>query len=293
MNHAIVPKFANPHFFSQGYERTSRAKHTKDTDILAENTQDEATGSLKRELDEMLHESWIDALQAVHDTKRPQKSGKWCNATKCGSGTDEDGKVLFRLLSSTNNPQPISLRPKPLPIVRTREPEWEDSPSMAEERQKRAQSVAVEFDGQWCTWGALQRQETTKALVTVGAFPIPPPSVMVTEESSPRTPTRRRLRATAPQTVDKPSPHELKTICALLVPVQTLSDTKTVACSSRRRCRRKSEQEKRPPPVYWKPPTGLRGKCLGYALGYPSNWGNTSVSRGRYTRDVMKRGVHA
>lgn len=97
MNHATVPKFANPHFFSQGYERTSRAEHTKETEILAEDTQDETTDSiLKRKLDELLHESWTDVLQntqAIRNAEQSQRGRKHRNTAVCDSDTSGDDKV--------------------------------------------------------------------------------------------------------------------------------------------------------------------------------------------------------
>ncbi|KIM62763.1 hypothetical protein SCLCIDRAFT_1214875 [Scleroderma citrinum Foug A] len=195
-----------------------------------------------------------------------------------------------------DNPQPISLLPKPRPIVRTREPKWEDSLSEAAERQRRARSVAVESGSQWCTWHSPQRQANAKALVTGGDFPVPPPPIVVTEQSGLRTCAHPMLASrleTANPSRCAPSPHELNTICAPVIAVQASSRTTTpLARSSRRRRRRKLEQKK-PPPTYWKPPVGLRGKCMGYALGYPSNWGNTGVPGGGYSRDVMKKGVYA
>jgi len=95
MNHAIVPKFANPHFFSQRYERTSRAEHTKHTEILPDNTQDDID-TLKRKLDELLHESWTDVLQSaqpVRDAEHSQVSGKRCKTAVCDLGASEDESV--------------------------------------------------------------------------------------------------------------------------------------------------------------------------------------------------------
>ena len=97
MNHAIVPKFANPHFFSQGYERTSRAEHIRHTEILPDNnTQDEITDTLKRKLDELLHESWTDVLQsaqAVRDAGHSQNSRKRSKTAACDLGASDDGSV--------------------------------------------------------------------------------------------------------------------------------------------------------------------------------------------------------
>lgn len=195
----------------------------------------------------------------------------------------------------------------------TREPKWEDSLSEAEERQRRARSVAVESGSQWCTWHSPQRQANAKvnlfpicvcqlsmhhrkALVTGGNFPVPPPPIVVTEQSGLRTCAHPMLASrlkTANPSRCAPSPHELNTIFVPVIAVQASSGTTTpLARNSRRRRRRKLEQKK-PPPTYWKPPVGLRGKCMGYALGYPSNWGNTGVPGGGYSRDVMKKGVYA
>ena len=120
---------------------------------------------------------------------------------------------------------------------------------------------------------------------------------MVTEENHLRMRAHSmlvsRLQTANSQPEDVLSPHELKTTCAPVITVQTSSGVNASVSRSSRRFRRRKHEEKKSPPTYWKPPAGLRGKCMGYALGYPGNWGNTSASDGGYVRDVMKKGVYA
>ncbi|KAI6024881.1 hypothetical protein BKA83DRAFT_4253630 [Pisolithus microcarpus] len=306
MNHAIVPKSYNPHLFTRCCEHTSRAEHTKYSNVFTETVQDEETDFLKRKLDQLLHETWHDVTGGTHprqcrktEVDKLDKRGEPCKRASSTIPTcsDESHTTVFRLLSSTNGPRPISLQPRPLPPIQTREPEWEDSANDAMERKRRAESVAIEYDDQWRVWGPTRDKSRTveKLQVPGGAFPVPPPSVAVIEKG--RTSTRSRPRSghreAVSSVVQVPCPHEVKVTGVPILPAQTtpVSGTST-ARNSRRRRRRKVAHE-RPAPAYWKPPVSLRGKCMGYALGYPGGWGHADVPGRGYTRDTMKKGVHA
>ncbi|KAG6330833.1 hypothetical protein ID866_8256 [Astraeus odoratus] len=166
------------------------------------------------------------------------------------------------------------------------EPEWEDCTEKAEERRQRALSVAVEFDGQWVR-------------VTGCTISLPWPSVLVTEEI--RLPSRMRSVPTHLQNaetlqthgVTRPSPHEIKTSCVPIVPVQTIAHSSTTTPRSSRRRRRRKQVQKKPLPAYWRAPSDMRGKCMGYAMGYPGSWRYSGTPATAYVRDTMKRGVNA
>ncbi|KAI6155394.1 hypothetical protein BKA82DRAFT_4078064 [Pisolithus tinctorius] len=291
MNHAIIPKSYNPHLFTRHYELTSRAEHTKHSSVLAEPVQDEETDSLKRKLDQLLHATWDDVAGDTHSCKTEKRRKMEMDKS------DGQGELLFRLLSSTNGPQLISLKPKPPPPTHTQEPEWEDNTSKAEERRQRAESIAVEYDDQWCVWGPTQDKLCTVERLRVSGdqFPVPLPSIGVIEKSRMSTRSRPRPdhRKAVSSHVPASSPHELKTTCVSILPAQTIPTRGTAMVRSSRRRRRRKVVHERTAPAYWKPPASLRGKCMGYALGYPGGWGHAGVPGRGYIRDSMKKGVLA
>ncbi|KIO14950.1 hypothetical protein M404DRAFT_5962 [Pisolithus tinctorius Marx 270] len=294
MNHAIIPKSYNPHLFTRHYELTSRAEHTKHSSVLAEPVQDEETDSLKRKLDQLLHATWDDVAGDTHSCKTEKRrkmemdksdgQGELCRhpSSTIPTRSDEFHTTVFRLLSSTNGPQLISLKPKPPPPTHTQEPEWEDNTSKAEERRQRAESIAVEYDDQWLR-------------VSGDQFPVPLPSIGVIEKSRMSTRSRPRPdhRKAVSSHVPASSPHELKTTCVSILPAQTIPTRGTAMVRSSRRRRRRKVVHERTAPAYWKPPASLRGKCMGYALGYPGGWGHAGVPGRGYIRDSMKKGVLA
>lgn len=309
MNHAIVPKSYNPHLFTRCYEHTSRAEHTRYSSVLTEAVQDEETDSLKRKLDQLLHKTWHDVTGGTHsrqtekrrktEVDKSDKQGEPCKRASSTIPTcsDEFHTAMFRLLSSTDGPRPISLQPKPPPRILTREPEWEDSANDAAQRRQRAESIAVEYDDQWHVWGPTRDKSRTveKLHVSGGRFPVPPLSVAVIEKECTSTRSRSRSghRQAISSIVQASSPHELKTTCVPILPAQTIRSGGTSAARSSRRRRRRKVVHERPAPAYWKPPASLRGKCMGYALGYPGGWGHADGLGRGYTRDTMKKGVHA
>lgn len=309
MNHAIILKSYNPHLFARHYELTSRAEHTKHSSVLAEPVQDEETDSLKRKLDQLLHATWDDVAGDTHPRKTEKRrktemdrldgQGELCRHPSCTIPTrsDEFHTTVFRLLSSTNGPQLISLKPKPLPPIQTQEPEWEDTASKAEERRQRAESIAVKYDDQWCVWGPTQDKLCTVERLRLSGdqFPASLPSVGVIEKSRMSTCSRPRNghRKAVSSYVPASSPHELKTTCVSILPAQTIPTSGTAMARSSRRRRRWKVAHERTTPAYWKPPASLRGKCMGYALGYPGGWGHADVPGRGYIRDTMKKGVHA
>lgn len=283
MNHALVPAFANPHLLAQCYEPTSRAEHLRSTAHLTENDQDEDTELLKRKLAALLSERWSGLPQTKHvgyDIQAPSSPKKQRTNPQ---NTNENGSVLFRLVSSTSDPRPICLQQKTAPPIRTREPECEDNASAAEERRRNAQSAAIEFDDKHnSTFGCSQLEHSAVKLKRVmdgNTWTIRQPSIMVTEEI--RRCTWSKTSKQRICTSSAPSPHELKPICVPVVPVQTVTENRRH--SSGRRRRHQKQMKDRPPATYWKPPSGLRAKCMGYALGYPSSTGST--------RDTMKKGI--
>ena len=173
----MLPKFASPHALSQGVELTTRSEIAGRGGFTSTvPASDEESRSLKRrDLDNLLRDTWADALAETSSpsrAKQRRKTGEGHNNDHDQLGEDDLrlGKVLvlkypivFRLLSSMKRPQCISLDPKPLSLLvyvsthlvplkglhflsRTRGPDCEDDEMQAQVRRTRAQSVAVESE---------------------------------------------------------------------------------------------------------------------------------------------------
>ncbi|KAF8121810.1 hypothetical protein EV363DRAFT_1362434 [Boletus edulis] len=256
----MVPKFANPHTLVQDVEKTTRSDIAKRAGFIPSVRDEDTTHALKRDLDASLRDTWADTLAETS---------------------------VFRLLSTMKQPQHISLDPKRPHLPVSRPPDCEDDETEAETRRIRSLSVAVEFER---LGGAavLTRQVDIKPVIVGAKVPLtetslagPLPPLLVTEEDRARRTVRRR----GPQARQgfAASPHAPRPSCVVL-PVTSVPNQREL--SSKRY--RKPVRE-RPPPAYWRPSPGLRGACLGYALGYPSSWAPNQL----YVPDTMKRGVES
>jgi len=266
----MLPKSVNPHSLSLGLESTTRAEHAERTEIVASVSHDDETDSLTRTLHDLLRDTWTEALAQGPSYARTKKRRKTEE-----SNEPEDHKLVFRPASSMKHPQRISLEPKASPPPKTKEPVCEDSIAQAEERMKRARSVAVEFDRQWNVSVPCSSRKPTivEAKVPLANRPLPHPlpTMLVTAESRATndgpTHLRRTRKAQGSQLGEATaaSPHEPRATCTIL-PVQSVLNR---SGTFRRRRRRKQAKEM-PLPTYWRPPPTLRGKCMGYALGHCS-----------------------
>lgn len=188
-------------------------------------------------------------------------------------------------------------------LTRSREPDYEDDETRAGIRKIQSLSVAVELESliavstrqldlkvvlidiTTCLGSRLTRP--FQKPVTVGAkVPLnnmslagPLPPLLVIEEAR-RTVRRVKDRGLQANGSFAASPHEPRLSCIVL-PV--ISDPNRTGMSVKKRRQRVRE---RPSPAYWRPSPDLQGKCIGYALGYPSSWAPDRP----YVRDAMKRG---
>jgi hypothetical protein len=70
--------------------------------------------------------------------------------------------------------------------------------------------------------------------------------------------------------------------------------TNTHRVKPRRKRRRQTLDVKEiPQPTFWRSDPAVRGKSLGYALGYSGSWTMYRSGSIRYERDTMRKGVHA
>ncbi|KAH0833120.1 hypothetical protein J3R83DRAFT_12117, partial [Lanmaoa asiatica] len=114
------------------------------------------------------------------------------------------------------------------------------------------------------------------------ARPLPP--LLVTEEDrAKKTVGQVKTRNVQASDCSTASPHEPRLSCVVL-PVISALNHRDMPGKKRRK-----PMKERLPPAYWKPSPGMRGKCMGYALGYPSSWAPNRL----YVRDTMKRGVES
>lgn len=194
---------------------------------------------------------------------------------------------------------------------RSIEPEYEDNLAQAEQRAQRAHSVAVDYE--WvsnksyfvriplwtrpteCLSLCQQFPQNDRRKIICGKMSSRLseqfPALFVVERSqSPRNtrppvPVASHLSAVTAPTPATSSNHPI-------IPIEIPGDPRNARRVRSRRQRRlqKSIVKERPQPTFWRPDPAVRGKSLGYALGYPGNWTAYKSARG-YERDTMRKGV--
>lgn len=210
---------------------------------------------------------------------------------------EQETPILFRLVSSALVPHELSLLPKPPPPVRSISPEYEDNKAQAEQRIKRAKSVAVNYD--WII------QESKKSYlsppndhkktihVTSSGLSSQLPFLLIAERSqSPRNmrpPVLVASHLSSAMSLPSPAARPDRPIISIEPP----GDPKSLSRVRSRRRRGKTVPKERPQPIFWRPDPAVRGKSLGYALGYPGSWAPYKRGSRRYQRDTMRNGIHA
>ncbi|KAG1781494.1 hypothetical protein EV702DRAFT_1071163 [Suillus placidus] len=287
----MIPKFVNPHLSqAQDFELVSRAQLRSDVDPLvdADGTSDIEVTTSKRKLHELLFSEFRQCLSTA-SSHTPRKK-KRCNGNETTPPDIQDGLISFRLLSSKTPPRIISTIPKPPPKPKTRPPDCEDNPIQADERMRRAQSVAVDFarlDASSQKYLKPFVQDDQKVVRMRGNLPVPHPAVIITESHRHRTVRRQTLGPPIPGAID--SPHSLRASC-IVFPTSFPEDSQ-----SHHRTRAKAVKKpsyEHPPPAYWRPDSNQRGKCVGYGLGYPGSWSVRYEGDPRkrwYVRDTMRK----
>jgi hypothetical protein len=145
----------------------------------------------------------------------------------------------------------------------------------------RRRLVHVSFRG-FCTDPFQEAGSSVCQRVKQG-LPCPSPALIVISTSRPP----RRIRLPLSHKANRPTEKEdeTKAKCCPVVDAEPEPQRKT-----RSRGRRKPVE--RPPPTFWRPSPGLKGKCQGYAYGYPSSfsamedWDSRGIT---YQRDKMRR----
>ncbi|KAG0708061.1 hypothetical protein DFH29DRAFT_892815 [Suillus ampliporus] len=288
----MIPKFANPHLWAQGFEPVSRAQLRSDADDLtdADGSFDVEVTTSKRKLHELLLSEFEQYLSTASGYGHAPRKKKRRDGNETTPPDVHDDLTSFRLLSSTGPPRIISTAPKPPPRPKTRPPDCEDNAIQADERMRRAQSVAVDFawlDAQPQRPFMPSAQHDQKVVRMKGNLPVPHPAVMLTECHRHRTARRQALTPPILSVTD--SPHSLRATCIILptgLPEDSQSHHKARAKAYKKR------SYERPPPAYWRPDSNQRGTCMGYALGYPGSWSVRYEGDPRkrwYVRDTMRR----
>lgn len=88
----MVPKFANPHSLSQDMENTTRSEIAERAGLTSV-VYDEASRSLKRDLDNVLRDTWVDVLAEISGPSGAKKHRK--TAESCEGGDSQLGKDFF------------------------------------------------------------------------------------------------------------------------------------------------------------------------------------------------------
>ncbi|KAK7033015.1 hypothetical protein R3P38DRAFT_3264979 [Favolaschia claudopus] len=248
-----IPRFTNPHSIRNTVECVARSQlfDSPPTD----------------EHDPELQSAFTELIQSTLQVDRPKKRRK-LNPPATEGDDEPETSVSFRLLSTT---QTISLLPPPAPPPVTREPEYEDTESVAKTRRQWAATVAVD-----AAWVVRESQR------------IPPPfrvgrvQHVKTDDllGSPPPPMMRACCLQPPRKTRPPVPRsELQHHPYVPLPVLPSPDaTGFLPCVNvamvdkglrkpRRRRRRDKELKTRPRATFWRSSLSF-GKSLGYAMGY-------------------------
>ncbi|KAI0346261.1 hypothetical protein BDW22DRAFT_1425763 [Trametopsis cervina] len=300
----MIPKFANPHLLVQASQTVSRADLDAEHDTPILDEEEHSTNDDVLRLERLLKRSLGD----LHIEQDPPSPDSHKSKKRKSKKNDEDVEeqaieveetVSFRLFSNTA-PKLVSLKPKPVSVMKVAERSYVDDDAEASQRAERARVAAVDFD--WILEQSLQpsypsTRNAKKTMHLVMDTPVDYLPMLVVD-----IPTHKSSSSTLlppPPRLPKkehPSPHDFpadKISCPVLSAHEP-SDHKT----KRRRFRRRGKTaeggvKKRPPPAFFRPLTEWGGKSAGYAMGYEgSSPALTEGARQRkYRRDSMRTGV--
>lgn len=109
----MVPKFANPHSLSQDVEIITRSEIAERAGFTSIVHDGNHSHSLKRDLDNLLRDTWAVALAETFSSSRANKHQKTGERHIHEDGQPDRDPIAFRLVSSMKCPQQIFLHPKP------------------------------------------------------------------------------------------------------------------------------------------------------------------------------------
>ncbi|KDR76369.1 hypothetical protein GALMADRAFT_268010 [Galerina marginata CBS 339.88] len=299
----MIPRFSNPHFLPRLTKTVTRAEIYADDDEDAKNDLI-PDPDLFRQLNELLAET-IRPVQP-HDVEDPHSRStkrRRIEVDDQASSSHED-TVLFRLVSSTLPPLPVSILPPPPPPPITREPDAEDNEQQTLLRRQRAEVASVDAtDLLRESTGILQSPGTSSKPRNVFAkLEHPLPNMMIVR-------TLQNFRKTRPPVTPSalaqfPYISDISTMrldsvksramdCPVIDAVDDVTDPSPTQKRRRRKRRSILQRSDQPLPQFWRPNPSLAGKCRGYAYGYPSSLEpRQNHPRRRYNRDSMKKAVY-
>ncbi|KJA22948.1 hypothetical protein HYPSUDRAFT_138388 [Hypholoma sublateritium FD-334 SS-4] len=299
-----LARFANPHLLPQAFERATRAE------IYAEDARSDGPSGVRGDSAE------IEALNRLIEASLPAVAADVQHTARVSPGPSTESApmdlgpehpeeqpeelFLFRLISSAP-PIALSLLPPPPPPSKTREPDAEDTEERALQRKQFAQAASI--DGAQ----VLSESATLRAALHTRNKPITTltaslgdgePSMLIMRTLQPPRKTRPPVPSShalhypyVPDASTLPAQPSTSKIPGCLTvdahPAQSPKDPKRR--SRRRRGVEGMVQKLRPPPQFWRPSPDMKGKCRGYAYGYPSSLPTEYLGVWRYRRDTMKK----
>ncbi|KAL4248016.1 hypothetical protein ABKN59_002394 [Abortiporus biennis] len=313
-----LPKFANPHLLPQTTHTISRADLEAEDEgepVHADISPDvdlEALSTLehlvKRSLGDFQMDVNVEEDGHNERTKKRRKVNperqKMIEDEAAGKKESEEAEgeavIPFRLLSSTA-PRNISLKPKPVPVIKPYEPIIEDNEDDARLRAERAALVAVDL-----TWlhqqskstyypkhGENKRHTTLKANNTL----LPSSPILVVEHPHSKHKPSHSSSFISERLPEKTKlPPHLLPVENFFVPIINValdepSSTDSQGKKRRHRRRGKSYLEPKPTPAFWRPLREWGGKSGGYGYGYTSSkpvFSELGLRR-TYRRDKMTK----
>ena len=142
------------------------------------------------------------------------------------------------------------------------------------------------------TWQSPPNDEKTVRAITSSRLPKQLPPLLITEHpkfsrnTRPPGPVASYLSSATLPSSPAARPDRL------IISIELPSDPTSPRRVRSRRRRGKTVPKERPQPAFWRPDPAVRGKSLGYALGYPGSWAPYKPGCRRYQRDTMRNGIY-
>ncbi|KIM39727.1 hypothetical protein M413DRAFT_446634 [Hebeloma cylindrosporum] len=274
----MLPRFSNPHFLPLQTQIVSREEIYSDANGGAPHAPAYDTETLEH-LNHLLETSLPQYVGLFPDSNGKNKKRRKVMVENANLASSEE-PVLFRLISSSLPPLPVSLLPPPPPPSITREPDAEDNEHQAHIRKQRAEATAVDGatimeaarlltpsrsprnrcislrisdnieDSRIVIVRTLQQPRKTRPPVSsskLSHFPYVPDAATI------------RMEPAAKKSMD----------CPIIDAEVVTDDPLSIPRRRSRRPRGLAPAKERPLPQFWRPDPKWRGKCLGYAYGYP------------------------
>ncbi|KAI0694657.1 hypothetical protein C8T65DRAFT_744285 [Cerioporus squamosus] len=285
----MIPKYSNPSVLLNSTTIVSRAALNddfEDEEDPSVQQRDSEHAQLVARLENILKRTIQEVLPARvedRDGEVPRKKKR----RKVDEAGQQDAEQEVAVTEEIAVPETDCPRTEAPPKIISYGPAAEDTAAEAERRAARAREVAVDFAWVVAESSKANTSSSTsskKEMQLIAQIPDANVPLLVLERPKP-PPQPPRVAQVHPEIEVEPSPHEHETSCCPVVTAREPQET-----SKRKRRRGKVRDKPAIQATFWRPPSGVGGKALGYAWGYASSrpWFGDDAPP-RYERDTMKK----